>query len=341
MRNDLQEFLDIDINDIEPRALTIKRKAEIKQHVLRKKKKAKKGTFLHTLTAAALIGVTVITGSIISVPVLANHIPFIQNIMEHFKKDTLPNEYVDLATVVNQVQSSNGIDIIIENAVYDGTNVIITYAIQTTFDLGSQPRSEGFIDIEDVKAIGGTGYIDKMNETTYVGVEKITPHFDGKSPEDINIKWEPKVFENSSDTKRYEGDWSFEFSLTQLQTSTQLLNKKEEYPGITLNLKSFEHSKMASVLQYEFVVDRNILKESPFISIEMSNVTDNLGNKYDVNSNGGVSLDDGAFHKSEVSIYSIHPDARTLTFTPQIYYSKGSGMVLNVEEMQPISIYLK
>lgn len=30
MSNDLQDFLDIDINDIEPRALTTKRKTEIK-----------------------------------------------------------------------------------------------------------------------------------------------------------------------------------------------------------------------------------------------------------------------------------------------------------------------
>ncbi|HZH59013.1 MAG TPA: DUF4179 domain-containing protein [Metabacillus sp.] len=340
MSNDYQDLLNIDIDNIEPKHISKERKLEIKQHVL-SKTNGKKRTYLHTLTAAALIGVTVITGSIMTAPALANQLPFIQSILSYFEKDTLPNKYVDLATVVNQVQSSNGIDVMIENAVYDGTNVMITYAIQTKENLGDQPISEGYIDVQHANAIGGTGFIEKTNVTTYVGVEKVTPHFQGKSPEAIMVKWQPKVFKNIEENKQYGGDWTFEFTLSQLPTTTQLLNETREQEGLTFVLKSLEHSEMASVLHYEFSVDKHVLKEWPFVLIEIMVVKDNLGNIYEVNGNGGISHDNGASQKSEATIYSIHPDASSLTLTPRVYYSQGSGKGVELEEMKPITIHIK
>jgi hypothetical protein len=64
--------------------------------------------------------------------------------------------------------------------------------------------------------------------------------------------------------------------------------------GLTLVMKSLEQSEMATVLNYDFYVEKTILQDWPFGSVEMIEVKDNLGNVYEINGNGGISHDNGA-----------------------------------------------
>jgi Domain of unknown function (DUF4179) len=158
MTEEFKKCLGLDIDQIEPTPLSTEQKMKIKKHVLAKSTVRKRFN-LRYLAAAVLLGVSVVTASFMTLPVIAKQIPFIQSILTYFKEDALPKTYVDLATIVNQIQSSNGIDVMIENAVYDGTNVIVTYAIQTEIELGDNPRSEGFLDVQQASGIGGAGSI--------------------------------------------------------------------------------------------------------------------------------------------------------------------------------------
>ena len=90
-----------------------------------------------------------------------------------------------------------------------------------------------------------------------------------------------------------------------------------------------------------FYVDPSILKNSPFVSIDIIEVKDNLGNEYVVNGNGGVSRDNGVYNDFSATIYSLEPKAETLTIIPQIHYSKGSGVMTEVKNMEPVTIDLK
>jgi hypothetical protein len=339
MKQECKDWIDLDIDQIEPKPLSTAQKMNIKRHVLFKSK-VKKPFNVRYLAIAALLCISVVTTSFMTIPALANQLPFIQKILTYFDGDALPNSYVDFATIVNQVQSDNGIDIMIENAVYDGTNVILTYAVQTEFEIGDNPRTEGFLEVKETSGIGGTGTIEKINDTTYVGVEKVTPHFKGESPEEIVVKWQPIAFENTQTNQQFEGDWTFEFTLAQLPTNVQLLNQTMKQDGLTLVMKSLEQSEMTAVLTYDYYVEKSILQKWQFVSIEMMEVKDNLGNVYKTNGNGGVSRENGASNEMRATIYSLNPDATSLTLTPEVYYSKGSGEVLEVKEMEPITILL-
>jgi Domain of unknown function (DUF4179)/Family of unknown function (DUF5643) len=339
MSQDFKDWLDLDIDEIKPKPLSAEQKAKIKYHVLTKGKK-KKRINVRYLAGAALLGISVITASFISLPAIANQLPFVQSILTNFEEDALPKKYEDFATVVNQVQSSNGLDVMIENAVYDGTNIILTYAIQTNEELGNHPRAEGFINVEPSNGSGGTGSIEKMNGTTYVGIEKVTPHFTGESPEEVFVQWEPTAFGDFQMNTEIKGDWEFEFTLTQLPTNVQLLDQTISQDGLTLVMISLEHSEMSDVLRYNFYVEESVLKDWPFVSIEMSEAKDNLGNVYKLNGNGGISHNEGASNEWGTTIYSIDPNATSLTFTPQIYYSKGSGELVETEYMKPVTIQL-
>lgn len=339
MKQECKDMIDLDIYQIEPKPLSTAQKVNIKNHVL-SRSKVKKPFNVRYVAVAAILSISVVTASFMTIPALANQLPFIQKILTYFDDDALPNSYEDFATIVNQLQSDNGIDIMIENAVYDGTSVILTYAIQTEAEIGDNPMTEGFLEVKETSGIGGTGTIEKINDTTYVGVEKVTPHFKGESPEEILVQWKPNAFENIETNQRFEGDWTFEFTLAQLPTNVQLLNQTVKQDGLTLVMKSLEESEMTAVLKYDYFVEKSILQKWPVVSIEMIEVKDNLGNVYKTNGNGGVSNDNGVSNEMSATIYSLNPDATSLTLTPEVYYSKGSGEVLEVKKMEPITILL-
>lgn len=339
MSQEFKKWLELDINEIEPMPLSKEQKAKVKIHVLSKSKRKKRFNVRY-FAASALFVVSVVTASLITFPAIANQLLFVKSILTYFEKDALPETYEEFATIVNQVQSSNGLDVMIENAVYDGTNIILTYAIQTEVELGQQPRTKGFINVEPASGIGGTGSIEKINDTTYVGIEKVTPHFNGESPEEVLVHWEPIAFGDFQMNTEMKGDWNFEFTLSQLPTNVQLLNKTISQDELTLVMKSLEHSEMAAVLHYNYYVENSILEDWPYVSVEMSEAKDNLGNVYELNGNGGVSHNDGATNEWRTTIYSIDPNATSLTFTPRIYYSKGSGKGMVEEKMRPVTIQL-
>lgn len=340
MKEQYKDWFDLDVDQIEPKPLSEHQKKNIKTHVLANNKYRKKKFNMRHLASAAILGLSVVTASYFALPAIAGQIPFMQNVLTYFENQELPDTYTDIATVVNQVQTSNGIDVMIENAVYDGTNIMITYAIQTEKALGDNPRAAGWLDIKESSGLSGSGSIEKINDTTYVGVEKTTPYFEKESPEEIHVEWTPQTFTNNQTSEQIEGDWQFEFMLTRLPTTLLQLNKSIKQDGITLTMNSLERSEMAAVLHYEFNDEEPHLRDWPFVSIEVIEAKDNLGNVYEVNGNGGISYDDGTSSEWRATIFSLDERASSLTIRPEIYYSKESGELLEKIPMSPITIDL-
>lgn len=341
MKDQNKEWFGMDFEQLEQKPLSDLHKKRIKAHVLANNQLKNKSSHMRSLAAAALLGLSVVSASYFALPAIAGQIPFVQNVLSYFEDEELPASYTTLATVIDQSQASNGIHVMIENAVYDGTNVIITYAIQSDLSLGDNPRTEGWIDIKESIGTSGSGSIEKINESTYVGVEKVTPLFKEKKPEAIHVHWVPQAFINSQTEAKIQGDWQFEFTLTQLASNFVQLDETSKQDGITINMKSLERSDLAAVLDFEYFVEKSVIEDWPFVSIEMAEVIDNLGNVYELNGNGSINYEDGTFNQSKTTIYSLDEQATSLTVTPEIYYSKGSGEMLEIKKMSPLVIELK
>lgn len=340
MKEQYKDWFDLDLDQIETKSLSDIKKKNIKTFVLANDQYKTEKLNMRYLVTAAILGLSIVTASYFALPTVAGQIPFMQNVLMYFEDEELPTTYADLATVVNQAQTSNGIDVMIENAVYDGTNVMVTYAVQTELALGDNPKATGWLDIKESSGMAGTGSIEKIDDTTYVGVEKVTPHFKNENPEEIHVEWAPQAFTTEQTSKQIVGDWQFEFKLTRLATTLLLLDESIKQEGINLTMKSLEISEMAAVLEYEFDVDKSILNDWPFVSIEISEVKDNLGNVYEVNGNSSIGYDNGNFNKSKATIYSVDEQASSLIITPEIYYSKGSGEGLEIVPMHTITVDL-
>jgi hypothetical protein len=340
MTKSYKDWLDLDVESIESMDLSDSKKANIKNNILAGYKK-KKYIRLRHLTAAAIIGVSAVTAMGFSFPMVASQIPFMQNIISYFNdENTIYENYGDFATEIGQVQTSNGISVLIENAVYDGTSLSLSYAVETEIDLGPSTRMSNHFYVKGASGMGSHGTLQKISDTTYVGIEKITPHFDGAAPDEIEVSWQPKAFIDGTANTEVKGDWQFDFTLSKLDGELQLINQSVTDHGVTVVVDSLEKNDMSTVIHYEQFVEAAILKQWPNVSTEFSTIQDDLGNTYIVDGNGGKSTDNGLTFKWSGTIQSIDPSARSLTLIPSIYFSLGSGKGGETKEMEPIIINL-
>ncbi|MET0786020.1 MAG: DUF4179 domain-containing protein, partial [Paenisporosarcina sp.] len=183
MTNNFKDWLSMDVENIEPMNLSDSKKFEMKQNILARSHKKKNHMNLRHLTVAAIIVVSAVTATSITFPTFAAQIPFMQNIVGYFdNEDTIYENYSVFATEIGQTQTSNGTSVMIENAVFDGTSLTVSYAIETNVDLGPSPRMSDPFDVKGASGIGSHGTIQKISDTKFVGVEKITPHFEKNIP---------------------------------------------------------------------------------------------------------------------------------------------------------------
>ena len=342
MKKSYKDWLDLDVDTIEPIKLSDTKKALLKNNILTypRKKKFKR---LRQLATAAIIGISAVTATSFAFPAIASQMPFMQNIISYFNdKDTIYEDFENFSTEVGQMQTSNGVSVLIENAVFDGTSLSISYAVETDIDLGPNPSVEnGYFQIVDTYGAGSTGMLQKVSGTTYAGIETITPFFNKVAPNEITVAWQPTAFTNEATNTKVEGDWQFDFTLQKLDGRRHPVNQSVTNHGVTVAINSFEKNEMSTVIHYEQFVDPTILKQWPFVSVEFDTVQDDLGNTYIVSGNGGKSTDDGLSYKWSDTIKSVDPNAKSLTLVPTVYFSLGSGHNLETKKMDQIIIDLR
>ncbi|MCL1698419.1 MULTISPECIES: DUF4179 domain-containing protein [unclassified Lysinibacillus] len=343
MTKSYKEWLDLDVDQIEPIELSAQRKMNLKQTVLKKQATRKRmPKWVRHIAAAAIIGVSMVTSVSIAFPTLASQIPFMKNIASYFdNKSTMLENFDSYATEIGQVHSSNGLSMMIENAVYDGTSMTISFALETDKDLGDSPFIEGdFIDIKGAVGGGGSTRLEKISDNKYVGLANITPHFDKEAPDELEVIWKPEAFLNVNNDTKVEGDWAFNFKVSKLAGELQLVNETVSNYDVTARFTALEKNDMSTVIRFEYETIPEVLKKWPEVTVQFDELRDNLGNTYVVNGNGAASRDGGISYKSSATVQAINPTATSITFVPVIYFSLGSGKGTELKEMDPVTIPL-
>jgi len=341
MTNSYKGWLNLDVENIEPIELSSSQKANLKHNILKNTAKKKPNTWVRQVTAAAIIGIITILTISFTVPTFASQIPFMQNIIGYFNnEDTMLERFDEFATDIRQVQTSNGISLMIEEAVYDGTSISVSYALETNTDLGFNPHIANQIDVIGSKSMVAHGSLKKINDMTYVGIAKIVPHFNSAAPDEIEITWEPKALLDRNANIEVKGDWAFRFKLLKLEGDLELVNEMVSKHDVTVRFTSIEQNDMSTIIRYESFVESNVLKEWSDFTVQFDKIQDNLGHTYIVDGNGAQSKDYGRSYSSSASVQSINKAATSITIVPVIYFSLGSGKGVETKEMDPITISL-
>jgi len=335
----MKEWLEIDIDQLELLDVTDVEKERAKQHILKKRKKA---PVWRTVAAAAVIIVGTATAASFAVPSVASQIPFMDDVIRYF--NGVDNKsFEEFSTDIGLSESDNGVTVMIDDAVYDGTNITVSFAIETDKDFGETIRMSGpnWFDVAGSNGSGGSSEITKISETRYVGLSTFTPNFkDGEYPEKVDITWTPQSFKGIENDVEVEGVWSFAFSLDRLEGDQKLVNETVQHKDVTFTLKSVEFTDVSTVISYEQVVKDEFLEKWPSVT-PVFRITDDLGHVYiDGTGGGGVSHDEGITFEGTTAFGTVREGAKELIIQPVAIASLMSGEGHEEIELDPIVIEL-
>ena len=286
----------------------------------------KQRRWLVPAVAAIFFFIGISAATLAASPTLANYmaqLPVIGNVFAIFSEEEEGLlEYERFSEDVGLSQTSNGITISIEQAVYDGTKVTFTYTVASDEDLDSSAHLTGSPELlESEGATGGMGW--EPVEGGLVGIAEIT-HLDEEARQ-VNVRWEPKSL--YTEDEEIEGDWKFEFAVAQLiNTDTIVLEQKVSNEGVTVHFSEVTFTDISVNIAYQQLVEPSLLEDWEAVEAELI-AQDDRGNVYPVPYNGGSTP--GGSRTAEdlkwtATIRGLSPAAKTLILYPFAHISKFS-----------------
>ncbi|QUG41662.1 DUF4179 domain-containing protein [Psychrobacillus sp. INOP01] len=348
MKKLYKQFNNLNIEtDLEPMEVSDLEKERVKKNLMKGKKK--RHISRNFSVAAALLVASSITFSF-AFPTIAAKLPIMGDIFELFNND---EEYVfekhnTYSTDIGLSEESNGINVTVTDAVYDGENITVAYTIKSEKDLGDRPILEGklvadeFEDKYEHSGFSENYIIEKISEKEYVVVYNYEL-IKGPKPDEVHITWEgDTILDLNNVSNAFLGDWSFQFTLNALESETQKFTGGSiitEEEGIEILVTKMTETPISTTLYFSEAVDiRLIAKEDEELRVVLIEytVSDNLGNKYNTihYRDIGHSTDFPKTRRSypRLTTTNFHEEATSLTITPivNIYKKKDNDTLLEL-----------
>lgn len=305
----------------------------------KKEKRHVKFSFKSMIKYSVAVGILLI-GTVLTAyvsPAFAKvftQIPIIGQAFDYFiLQEDYYQSYEEISTDIGLFEKSNGIEINIQKAFYDGNMVTLSYIIKGEEDLGSFP------DFENLPTgISGGGYEGEyVDGVGYVGMMRLSMR--DNTQDIVNINWTPQAI--ISEGQKIEGDWHFEFSLNKLEGEHIVIHKQVSQDGVSVELIDAVKTDVNLTINYSQDVDPAIHERWMGVEAELSAI-DNLGNKYKVPYNGGTGTKNGDSSEDitwNATIHGLNPKATSITFYPFAHLSNSQSDNKRID-FDPITIEL-
>lgn len=281
--------------------------------------------------AAIVLGLSI--GTIGTVfPAAASNLPIIGDIFKLLGNESgVYDDYKEFSTEVNKMEESNGIKIKVNDAIFDGETVTITYSIVSEHDLGKQPMIFEHFDIIGTEGIAGTSKIERISDNEYVGIMTGT-YFSKEDLQSTNVKWEIKSFtilnENGKQEKEIKGNWNFAFHLDATDSQTKLIGQSVIQEGVGLNIEKMAITPMSFILYYEQVASLEVQNQWHQVYVDLE-VKDDLDNNYSGEVNGGSGTE-SSMNWSK-TFEKLNPNATKLIVTPHVMLRNSDNFTSAVQ----------
>lgn len=318
--------------DLEPMELNELEKARVKQNVLRSTKKNRMPKIASATVAVA--AATFITFGV-AFPTLAAKLPIVGNLFESFadEKSYVFDKFADYSSDIGITKESNGIQVTVTDAIYDGENITIAYTMTSDHDLGERPILEGKLHAEEFgDAYEHYGYAPtdigkKISDTEYAGLF-VYQLIQGPKPEEIHVTWDGNMIVNLDNVNNHHaGDWAFQLKLNALEASTNDFAEKDvdsETAGIQIDLKKITETPVSATIYLSELVDIPVVADEDtewrgtLIEYE---VTDDLGNEYNAIHFKDIGHSTDFKNRSSnprITTTLFHPNASAIYVTPTV-----------------------
>ncbi len=309
MDMDLEEFEEMKVSELE--------KAKVKKTLMKNiTRKNKKQRWKRSMTAAAIaVGISTTALFGLSFTANAEKIPVIGNIFKFFNHVGLYDNYNENANEINITKESNGVKMTVNDAIFDGKSVNLTFSIESDKDLGENPSIMRIGEIKD--QMGGTGKVQlsKVAEKSYVGIMTITD-LSRDTQDEAYVKWKPEYILVNEGEKEIKGNWRFDFHLQATDSEVKMIDKTVNGDGLAVTIENMTLTPMSFIMYYSQGVSKELSEKWDDIYVEIE-IKDDLGNSYSGEGNGGTGKDAFEFNWSK-TFQKLDPRASKLIVTPHV-----------------------
>ncbi|GAA0180995.1 DUF4179 domain-containing protein [Clostridium sediminicola] len=351
MKNIYQLLQEVEVDEMEMREIEkgievseIER-ASVKKR-LKQSIKKNKGWRSKRIIAAAIAGLVIGSTAFIGItnPTYAAEIPIIGDIFRLLDngRTGVYDLYKENANEINIIKESNGIQMKINDAIFDGKTITYTYEIKTDKDLGENPLIGigPSLDIVDYEGgLTGSEKVEKVSEGKYIGRSSysISGELDRVNCK-LNIK-DILVCELNKEEK-IKGKWLFTFQLEAVESNSKVINQGTEKEGISATIDKINKTPMSFILEYTQQVPEEYRNDWDNVTTELI-VKDDLGNVYKGEVNGGEGNILTGIMNWSMTFRKLDGKATKLIVTPKVYISTVAGGVSfdekgNETKLEPI-----
>ncbi|MBM7702993.1 DUF4179 domain-containing protein [Metabacillus iocasae] len=302
-----QDYKELPVTDLE--------KAGLKKSLKQNLPKSRKNKWKKQLVAAAvLIGLSTATIGL-SFPTYASNLPIVGNIFT-LLDEKLYGNYKEYSQELNLTENDKGIAITINDALFDGETVSVTYSVQTEQPLGKDIMLLGpSMSLKGFSANSGSNQLTQIAENKYVGLVRVTG-MNGEKQDVANVKWNIEGMRDMNEEREINGTWNFAFSIPATDSTLHEVHKSSEKDGVKVNIQSISQTPVSTILHYNQEVSYDVIKHWSMADVQLQ-VEDDLGNSYAGEGNGGVGDDSYNINWSH-TVEKLHPDATNLVITPVV-----------------------
>lgn len=343
MKEIYKRFSDLKIDPgITPVHVDDAEKAKVKKIALQRKRK--NYVVRNTVVAAALLSISFVTFSI-TFPAIAAQLPIIGSIFSLFQEESnLIEDYGNYTSEIGITKESNGVQITVTDAVYDGESISIAYTMESEQDLGEEPVLTGEVTVEQYSQSNytpGRYMTEKIGDRQYAGVFIMYLMTGNKPDSAINVKWEGEevlIVENRQSS--IQGDWQFEFAIEPLESETiELSGLNLIDQGIEVNVHKMTTTPVSNIIYLSHKTEQALQDKWDFVSMDFK-VTDNLGNDYEVLPNAGFGGD--PYHMSwRIMTPVFDENATSITITPVVTVFNDPNEDMVTFTMKPVDVPLQ
>ena len=340
MKKLFNHFNDIDINPHEFEVVEVSKfeKEQFKKNLRKQIQKNSAKKWAKGIAAACLalgIGATSLVG--LSYTTFAQEIPFVNSIFKLFsekKYGTTLVGYDQFAEAQNMTVESNGITITITETLLDSKKLFVSYSIETEIDLGPVALIDGSftLDGEQKSLFHAEHNIDKIANNKYVGMTTaILPL--SHSIDEGTFQFNIREFSNPENGEVVQGEWNFEIYAEASDTYVQTVNvPKSEKDDLYVEINKITYTPYSFIVNYKEGVHNEMLNKKYNVIYSELLLKDDLGNTYKSKFNGG----EGTLGVTDymITFGQLHPDAKTLIFTPVFHFKNLNNIYTSIETMQ-------
>ncbi|WP_338779740.1 DUF4179 domain-containing protein [Metabacillus sp. FJAT-52054] len=310
---DESEFEPMEVSEVEKEKVKRTLKKSIKQKNRSSWKKGAAAAAIFACLSAGMVGMTF--------PAYASSIPVVGDLFKFLDtgKTGMYDHYKEFSTDLNMTEESNGIKVTIQDAVFDGKTVSMTYAIESDKKLAENFLTEGSPEILGSPGMAGSWQVTRIDENHYVGLFRST-NLNQEGADHVNMEWKINSLSLPDSHTEIKGDWNFAFSLKAADQKEEVLNLSTKKDGVQVSMTKISQTPMSFSLFYNQTADRKVRNQWNDVFVELD-VKDNLGNSYSGEGNGGSGKD--AYNLSLSSTFEkLDPNATELIVTPHVQVRK-------------------